>query len=172
MAYASTYPRPESKSRSMTQLLGLTVSRVNSKIHISIINKPYSQFSSNTLSLQNSLHLDISSLVRFLWSILTAISNVNKKQAIAEGLHNARASWNLVNCYNMFNDLHLKSPATSVWGFKVIKNGTWHFLLMVCHKNVCVLHHFWHTTTFTVYMCAQEWPWPWEVFQFCYKSWN
>ena len=32
--------------------------------------------------------------------------------------------------------------------------GPWYSLLVVCSKNVCFLHHFWHVTTFTVYVSA------------------
>jgi len=90
--------------------------------------------------------------------------NSNKKLSYRQETARYAVSFKTMgNVAQMFVELHSKNLSTGEWplrSFKVTGNWTnwwviWHFLLMVCSDNTSILHHFWDTITFTVYMTEQ-----------------
>ena len=89
------------------------------------------------------------------------MERISKKFSYRRGMARRAVSVEtLRNVAQMFVELLLISFAIGEWpsrSSKVIGNGTnpqaiWFFLLVVRSNNVSILHHFFDTTTFTLYV--------------------
>lgn len=103
----------------------------------------------------HQLYSAVQCYTRYIINFFHNIHSTTKRSAVTKA-HTSIET--MPTAVQLYDKLHLQSFTCDwLWrSLKVIRNCTFHFILVVCSSNVSIVHHAWDTATFTSYMTASD----------------